>query len=133
MNPKDFGWTEDQQVTVTNPTSEDFNFKVHGKDYMLAAGKTAKMPGFIAWLYVYGQASKVVQTEGKFARWNEEGFRKKYYDKFVVGVDELIQIVEDESDTGTHTFDEDEDDEIPAPGTGMNYTPKAKRGRPSRV
>lgn len=128
MNPKDFPWTEDQQVTVTNPTADDFKFKVHGKEYMLATGKAAKMPGFIAWLYVYGQSVKMVQEDGEFSRWNEEGFRKDYYDKFIVGVDDLVQIVEDESESGIRTFD-DQDGNTPDTG----YVPKVKRGRPPRV
>lgn len=104
MNPTKFNWTEDQQVTVTNPTSEDFRWKVHGKDYLLGAGKTAKMPGFIAWLYVYNQAVKAVQADGKFNRWNDEGFQEEYYDRFVVGVDELVQIVEAEPEPEVTVF-----------------------------
>ena len=123
-----FSWTEDQQVTVTNPTSEDFTWKVHGKDYLLGAGKTAKMPGFIAWLYVYGQSVKMVQADGKFGRWNEEGFRQEYFDKFVAGVDDLVQIVQEEPEPEVHTFDD------PLPGQGTTYEPEApKRGRPART
>jgi hypothetical protein len=124
MNPKEFGWTEYQQVTVTNPTSEDFRFKVHGKDYMLAAGRTAKMPGFIAWLYVYGQSVKMAQADGAWPRWNEEGFRKTYFDKFMVGVDELISTGEEEPEPEVRTFGEEPETE---------EEPKAKRGRPARA
>lgn len=134
MNPDDFAWTEDQQITVTNPTSDDFKFKVHNKDYLLEAGRTAKMPGYIAWMYVYGQATKLVQADGKFNRWNEEGFRQQYYDKFIAGVDELVQVIEtDEPDVQTFT------DEPSLPLGGETYTPEIeeteapKRGRPAKV
>lgn len=125
MNPKDFSWAEDQQVTVTNPTSEDFKFKVHGKDYMLSAGKTAKMPGFIAWKYVYDQSVKAAQADGKFTSWNDEGFKQTYFEKFVAGVDELVQIVEEEPEPDVHTFEEPEPD--------VSEPPKAHRGRPAKV
>lgn len=125
MNPKDFKWTEDQPVTVTNPTSEDFTWKVYGKDYMVQAGKTAKMAGFIAWLYVYNQAVKAAQADDKFAQWNDEGFRSEYYDRFVVGVDELVQVIEAEPQPEVTVFAEAEQ------GNTTNYVPEApKRGRP---
>lgn len=133
MNPQEFSWTEDQQVTVTNPTSDDFTWKVHGKEYMLGAGKTAKMPGFIAWLYVYGQSVKMTQADGVFARWNEEGFRQEYYDKFVAGVDELVQIVA-EPEPEITTFDTPVTEELPVGGeTFESKFDKASSGRPSKA
>lgn len=109
MDPKDFTWTEDQQVTVSNPTAEDFRWKVHGKEYLLGAGKTAKMPGFIAWLYVYNQAVKAVQEDGKFNRWNDEDFRPQYYERFVVGIDELVHEVAVEQEPEVTVFGDDTD------------------------
>lgn len=94
MNPKEFSWKEDQQVTVTNPTKSDYPFKVHNKDYALGAGETAKMPGYIAWVYVYGLASQMCQKAGEFNRWNEEGFRDTYYEKLIVGADDIIEKIE---------------------------------------
>ena len=88
------------------------------------------MPGYIAWLYVYGQATKMAQADGVFNRWNEEGFKKSYYEKFFVGADSLVQVIEP-VEPEIQTFEED-----PAPGTGVSYTPeheKAKRGRPTKV
>ena len=124
MNPKDFSWTEDQSVTVTNPTNEDYTWKVHGKDYTLGAGKTAKMPGFIAWLYVYGQSVKMAQADGQFTRWNEEGFRQEYYDKFVAGIDDLVQVVPEEQPALT-VFGEDSET--------ATSDKKAKNASPSKV
>jgi hypothetical protein len=131
MNPKEFSWTEDQQVTVTNPTSENYKFKVHGKEYELGAGRTAKMPGFMAWVYVYGLASQLAQADGVFNRWNEEGFRQEYYERLVAGYDALVQTVEVEPQPVIETLDEpelDEPEEVdePAPGTGVNYEPSVK-------
>lgn len=101
---------------------------VHGKSYMLPAGKTAKMPGFIAWLYVYGQAVLAAQADDKFSRWNEEGFRDEYYKRFYVGVDELVQIVQAEAEPEVTVFAQ------PEPGSGANYIPEApKRGRPAKT
>lgn len=93
MNPQEFNWTEDQQVTVKNPTKETFKFKVHNKDYELGAGKEAKMPGYIAWVYVYGVASKLAQEADEFHRWNEEGFRQTYFAKAFVSADKLVSEV----------------------------------------
>lgn len=123
MDPTEFSWTEDQRVTVTNPTAEDFKFKVHNKEYVLEAGRTASMPGYIAWLYVYNQAVKAAQSDNQFGSWNEEGFRQQYYDRFVAGVEALVQTVDVEPEPEIQTFDELTED-----------TPEAtKRGRPAKV
>ena len=87
------------------------------------------MAGFIAWIYVYGQASKMAQADGVFNRWNEEGFRQQYYDKFVAGMDSVVQVVEVAPQVEIQTYDP------PAPGTGANYPdpkPQVKRGRPAK-
>jgi len=91
MKPNEFSWKEDQQVTVTNPTKKDFTFKVHSKDYVVGAGQTAKMPGYIAWVYVYKLATQMAQAKKDFIHWNEEGFRQKYYDKIVVEAEQAVQ------------------------------------------
>jgi hypothetical protein len=91
MNPKDFDWKEDQQVTVKNPTEEDFKFKVHSKDYVVEAGSSAKMPGYIAWMFVHKLATKMAMDNDDFIHWNEEGFRQKYYSQIVVQTDDLVQ------------------------------------------
>lgn len=127
MNPDRFSWTEDQQVTVTNPTGEDFRWKVHGKEYMLGAGKSAKMPGFIAWLYVYNQALKAAQEDGMFNRWNDEGFQEMYYERFVAGVDEIMQIVESEPEPEVTVFGDATD----TPPVTESEAPR--RGRPAKA
>lgn len=117
MNPKEFSWTEDQQVTVTNPTDLPYKFKVHNKEYELGAHKTAKMPGYIAWVFVYGLSSQICQAEGNFLRWNEEGYRQEYYDRLVKNVDSIMQAVEEEDEPAVNTFDEEDaedPDDIPA-------------------
>jgi len=96
MNPRDFEWKEDQSITVVNPTKDDFKFKVHSKDYMVAAGQTAKMPGYMAWMYVYKLATQMAIKDKQFLHWNEEGFRQKYYDKLVIAADDVIQTVKPE-------------------------------------
>lgn len=128
MNPKDFDWDDSQQVTVTNPTGELFKFKVHNKDYEVGAGATVKMPGFMAWVYVYGIASQICQADKLFSRWNEEGFRKQYYDRVFVGADEVMQqvvmenVIEDATDLGVG----DLDSEDPA-------QKEVRRGRPAKA
>lgn len=113
MKPKEFSWTEDQQVTVTNPTPVTHKFKVHSKEYELGAGKMAKMPGYIAWVYVYEMAVKMAQEDKVFNRWNEEGFRKEYFEKLVSGVDPLMQAVEIEEQPLVQTLDDEELPEEP--------------------
>jgi hypothetical protein len=93
MNPKEFDWDESQQVTVTNPTKENYSFKVHSKDYEVGAGETVKMPGFIAWVYVYGLATQMAQADNNWIHWNEEGFRQQYYEKITVRADAVIETV----------------------------------------
>lgn len=111
MDPKEFSWKEDQQVTVTNPTAETYRFKVHNKEYALDAGKTAKMPGYMAWVYVYGLATQICQADKQFARWNEEGFRQEYYEKLVSGVDAIMEPVAIEEKSPIETLDDDIDSE----------------------
>src|SRR4051812_16039647 len=106
MSPKEFSWTEEQSVTVTNPTTEDYKFKVHSKDYMVKAGQKARMPGYIAWVYVYGLASQMCQADKTFDRWNEEGFRGIYYKKIVESTAAVVQAVEVEPEPEVETFEE---------------------------
>jgi hypothetical protein len=95
MNPKDFSWSEDQRVVVTNPTDKDYNFKVHNKDYTVKAGGSVKMPGFIAWKYVYDMAAQSAQDDGDFVNWGVEGVRKQHFEKFVTSIEDTVQQVED--------------------------------------
>lgn len=111
MDPKEFGWEADQQVTVTNPTAEDFVFKVHAKEYKVGSGQTVKMPGYIAWVYAYHLASKLVQADGLFNRWNEEGFRKTYYAQLVIGAEDVVQAVQPEPNIEDFDNSEPEQDD----------------------
>lgn len=133
MNPQEFSWTEDQQVTVTNPTSEAFTFKVHNKEYQVGAGKTARMPGYMAWLYVYNQAVKKAQADKVFSRWNEEELRKEYYEKFIVGADPVMQTVQEAPQSGAQVLDDAEDD-LGAGGSETEQPQKAAtRGRTAKA
>jgi hypothetical protein len=140
MNPLEFSWKEEQQVTVKNPTAVDFDFKVHNKDYRIGAGQTAKMPGYMAWLYVYNMAAKLAQDAGEYLRWNEEGFRTEYYNKVVVGADALVEIVQVEVEPEIVTFDTVDEKTLPAETTSSNSgiasmkpDAKATSGKPARV
>lgn len=124
MSPKEFDWEESQQVTVTNPTEKDYSFKVHSKDYKVEAGATYKLPGFIAWVYVYGLASQIAQDEKQWSHWNEEGFRKQYYDRIVVGSDAVIERIEKQPEI--EKLDGEPEDVIDQPTEG------ARRGRPPK-
>lgn len=126
MKPKEFSWKEDQQVTVTNPTPENFKFKVHSKDYAVGAGKTAKMPGYIAWVYVYALASKMAQDDNAFIHWNEEGFRNTYYDKIVVGADATVEEIVVEPEIETFDDEELEDDPTPPPAPSKSTSTQIK-------
>jgi hypothetical protein len=138
MNPKDFPWEADQQVTVTNPTGKPYEFKVHNKDYALGAGETAKMPGYIAWVYVYGLASLLCQEAKEFNRWNEEGFKQTYFEKVVIGADDVIEkivvepTVEVETvETGTED-EESEEEEVAEDADTSAPTQLARRTRHGR-
>lgn len=134
MDPKDFSWTEDQSVTVTNPTANPYKFMVHSKEYQLGAGQTAKMPGYIAWLYVYGLATQLAQADGKWSRWNEEEFRQEYYQKLIAGVAPLVETIEVEPEPEVELLEDD------LPEGGESYEPTlrpepkvVRRGRPARA
>jgi hypothetical protein len=111
MNPLEFDWTDSQQVTITNPTAEDHIWKVYGKEYRLPAGRSAQVPGYIAWIYVYNMAAMAAQADKKWDRWNEIEVRKDYFAKFVVGIQPIIQEIELEPDP-VQLVDEDDDEEL---------------------
>lgn len=95
MNPKDFDWGTDQQVTVQNPTSKTHSFQVHSKFYEVGPNETVRMPGFMAWVFVYTLALELAQKAGEYEnKWNDITVRQKYYNKVIVGADELIQKIE---------------------------------------
>lgn len=123
MNPKDFSWSENQQVTVTNPTDEPFKFKVHNKDYQLGARKTGRMPGFIAWVYCYNMGQQLALADGRFDEWNDVSLRQEYYEKVFVDADELVQTIEEEPEPAVTSLDIED----PAPNSGGNYTPKVTK------
>lgn len=128
MNPKEFDWKEDQQVTVTNPTKADYKFLVHSKEYIVPAGQTAKMPGYIAWVYVYGLASQMAQADNNFLHWNEEGFRKTYFDKVVAGKEDVVQAVVPEPTVEPVEFTaEDEDEPLDEPAEEPKIAPMKKK------
>jgi hypothetical protein len=132
MNPKEFAWNESQQITVVNPTANIVTFQVHGKQYELGAGQSAKMPGYLAWIYVYNAAAKLCQADKQFERWNEEEIRKEYYDKFVVGVEPLVQEIKIEKSL-VETLDDDSVSSTETTTTPPNDEGQRRRGRPARV
>ncbi len=132
MNPKEFPWEEDQQVTVTNPTQKDFKFQVHSKEYEVKAGDTVKMPGFIAWLYVYGIASLMCQADNQFNRWNEEGFRNTYYERVIVSTEDVVQVVVPEPKVESFTSEPVPAAPEPHKPTEDPDKPEVRRGRPPK-
>lgn len=111
MDPKEFNWKAEQQVVVTNPTSKNFRFQVHSKWYEVGSAQTVKMPGFIAWSYVYKMAVGMAITDKNFKKWNEDGVHQTYYDKIVVSVEEVIQQVSTVEEAVTTFNAEDLDDD----------------------
>lgn len=90
------------------------------------------MPGYIAWMYVSGLASRMCQEDGNFARWNEEGYRQEYFDKLVVGVDQLVQEIEFEPELVQRidpVTKQEVLETVPAPGHGGTYTPAVEPPR----
>lgn len=126
MNPKEFDWSESQQITVTNPNADVFIWQVHGKEYSLEAGQSASMPGYLAWIYVYNQACKKAQEDNMWNRWNEEEIRKEYYQKFVAGVQPIMKVVEIEK-SPVEVLDDDTEGDVDPLKSGP------RRGRPARV
>lgn len=96
MNPKEFDWDDSQQVTVTNPTAKNFKFKVYNKEYEVKSGQTVKMPGYHAMLFVHGLAMVMSQDDNVFSSMIDEEFRQSYYNKLIVGRDEMMQTIEPE-------------------------------------
>jgi hypothetical protein len=78
-------------------------------------------------------AQTAAEQEGKFNRWNDEGFKQEYFNRFVVGADELVQTVEEEPEPDVQVFDEEDlkDDGTPTvvdpPATGEKYVSKFEK------
>lgn len=126
MDPKDFNWSSDQQVTVTNPTAEDFAFKVYGKEYVVESGSTVKMPGYIAWIYTHKISVKEAQRDGGFINWNDKGSRQEYYQRFVIGSEELVQVAKPEPKFERLDKPVDEEDSTPTANDAPLDTPSER-------
>lgn len=121
MKPNDFWWGADQQVTVQNATGELHTFQVHAKTYQLQPGEVAKMPGYMAWVCVYELAAKLAAAAGSYeVKWIDPETRTRYYEKVVVGVDELVQFEAQEENPIESLSTLPAAKAKPAPGTGRN-------------
>jgi hypothetical protein len=138
MDPTQFPWQEDYQVTVKNPTDKDYTFQVHGKYYKVSKGKAARMAGYIAWIYVYNMACMLAQNDNQFEHWNEEGFRAKYFEKVYLKYDAPVQETIEEEPVDATSLDVDIDDDAssdqsepedqdPPAGQGSTYESESER------
>jgi len=73
-------------VKVKNIDTEDFNFRVAGKDYIVKAGSTASMPGYMANHFVSKLTDKIMIDGKKEAQMNNELIRSNYYSKIDQGI-----------------------------------------------
>lgn len=131
MSPKDFDWTHDQTVVVSNPTEHDFRFSVHSKEYMIRAGKTAELPGYIAWSYVDGIARHVANEKGQGQDMIDPVKRLEHFDKYIVGINELVREVADEEEPEVTVFGDDRPTAVDAPKTGETYVSKFEKAAKS--
>ena len=79
-----------KMVTVINPRKEDYNFLVEGRPYSIKAGSKKRFPGQIANVYIDHMIKLVAQDEKKIQFLVDPALREKYYQKLIIGVDDLI-------------------------------------------
>lgn len=93
------------------------------------------MPGYIAWLYVYGLATQLAQADGTWYRWNEEEFRQEYYQKLIAGVAPIVETIEVEPQPEVEVVDDDSDNDLPEGGESYEPTlkPEPKVGHRGRT
>jgi len=115
---------KDSQVTLKNPTGEDFKWSASGKPYLLPAGAVRIYPGYVANLCVKHFVDKMMNedaikdpnVEKRMTNWLA---RAEYADKIIVKEDRVHEEVNEgidlEADEGLNPDDiVDEIPEVPA-------------------
>jgi hypothetical protein len=114
---------KDSQVTLKNPTSEDFKWSASGKPYLLPAGAVRIYPGYVANLCVKHFVDKMMNEDSKKdpnveKRMTNWLARAEYADKIIVKEDrvheEINEGIEMEVDEGLDPDEVKEAPEVPA-------------------
>lgn len=85
-------FTTDDIVELQNIDDEDFEFSVFGVDgYLIPAGQTEKMPGYMATLCLKHLCDIVMQKRGETQMLNNPIARAKVYDEIFVGVEPTLK------------------------------------------
>lgn len=84
-------FNEMDQVTLFNPTTEDFTWGFNGATYRLKAGVMRVFPGGVAELGVKHLVDKLIINDGKTLRMNDQSVRISYADKIIKRVEKLAE------------------------------------------
>jgi hypothetical protein len=77
-------FTPFQQITVINPRSEDYNFTVEGRHFMVGAGSSQTFTGTIANVYLDMMTRILAQEDDKMEYLSDFNLMAAYFDKLIV-------------------------------------------------
>jgi hypothetical protein len=114
VEEKDFNdkyWFPNTKVVkVVNPRDEDFVFqstietgidittgkmRTESRKYRVAAGASEKFPGTVANIYLDQVSKLIAQDDDKIQFIIDFALRAQYYDKLIVGVDDILNTYQD--------------------------------------
>jgi hypothetical protein len=85
-------FTTDDIVELRNIDNEDFEFSVYGvPGYLIPAGQTEKMPGYMAQLCMKHMCDQVMQKRDMVQLMNNKVARDEIYEEIFVGVEPTIK------------------------------------------
>jgi hypothetical protein len=88
---KKYWFTPYQMITLINPKSEDYNFMVEGRHFIIRSGTREKVPGTVANIYLSQMTRIMAQDDDKMSFLSDYALMKQYFDKLIVDVDNLVQ------------------------------------------
>ena len=84
-------FTADDIVTIKNIDGEAFEFTLYGETYLIPAGESAPMPGYMAAHAIKHMIDEMMQKDGKTRLTNQPNERKLYYERIFVGVEKTLK------------------------------------------
>lgn len=91
-----------QMITLINPRSEDYKFKVEMRHFIIRAGAQEQFPGTVANVYLSHMTRILAQEEDKMQHLSDWNLMAKYYDTLIVDVKNMMNDVDTEPEYMKH-------------------------------
>lgn len=87
---KQYWFTPMHMVTLVNPKETDYHFMVEMRNFVIKAGAQETMPGTVANVFLSQMTRILAQDDDKMEHLSDFALMKKYYDKLIVNVKNLV-------------------------------------------